>query len=63
MNKLTRYKAAEKAKTENTGELGEKSLRNSNLLPHRGTKLNQNSEFMSLLISLSIFCLLYLLLF
>lgn len=63
MTKLYLIKAAEKSKTKNTGELGEKSRRGSNCILHVGTKLDENLSFMSLLVSFLICCLLYFLLF
>ena len=63
MTKLHLIKAAEKSKTKNTGELGDKNRRGSNCIPHVGTKLDENLRFMSLLISFLICYLLYFLLF
>ena len=63
MTKLCLIKAAEKSKTKNTGELGEKSRRGSNCILHVGTKVDENLRFMSLFISFLICCLLHFLLF
>ena len=64
MTKLHLIKAAEKSKTKNTGELGDKNRRGSNCILHVGTKLDENLRFMFiLLISFLICYLLYFLLF